>query len=93
MASEKLAVKRFNGNSSFQFKVQPKFLEVLRRVEGCNPFQTVFTYEEIVEHFSNYILFNGGKIFDPRNLKVALVENDPLGLAFQVSAFHRCQAR
>ena len=93
MFSEKTTGKRFNGNSSFQFKVQPKFLEVLRSVDGCDPLQSIFTYEEIVEHFSNYILSNRNEIFDSRNLKVALVENDPLGAAFQVSAFHRCQAR
>lgn len=30
-------------------------------------------------------------MFDQRNIKVALVANDPLGKAFNVKAFHRCQ--
>ena len=29
--------------------------------------------------------------FDPRNIKLALVRDDPLGYAFGVEAFHRCQ--
>lgn len=40
---------------------------------------------------SEYILSNKEKFFDPRNIKVALVENDPLGIAFKVKSFHRCQ--
>ena len=31
------------------------------------------------------------ELFDPRNIKLALVMNDPLGEAFGVSAFHRTQ--
>ena len=87
------SVKRFYGNRSFPFKVQPKFLKVLRRVEGCDPEQTVFSYKEIVRHFSKYILSNREEIFDPRSQNVALVRNNPLGAAFNVSAFHRCQGR
>jgi hypothetical protein len=91
--SELPHVNRFCGNPSFPFKVQPKFLNVIRSVEGCDPDQTVFNYQEIVELFSKYILSNRHEIFDPRNLKVALVENSLLGAAFNVSSFHRCQAR
>ena len=40
---------------------------------------------------SKYILARKKEIFDPRNIKLALVGNDPLGDAFGVKAFHRCQ--
>ena len=30
-------------------------------------------------------------MFDPRNIKLALVKDDPIGKAFQVQSFHRCQ--
>ena len=40
---------------------------------------------------SKYILSRKDEIFDPRNIKVALVGKDPIGEAFGVKAFHRCQ--
>eukprot|EP00092_Neocalanus_flemingeri_P103610 GFUD01132617.1.p1 GENE.GFUD01132617.1~~GFUD01132617.1.p1 ORF type:complete len:255 (+),score=60.89 GFUD01132617.1:122-886(+) len=84
---------RFYGNPSFQFKLQPSFLKVIRSIEGSDPHQTIFRYAEIVCNFTSYILSKRNEIFDPRNLKIAFVESDPLGEAFKVSAFHRCQAR
>lgn len=47
---------------------------------------------QIMSTFSNYILANKNKLFDARNLKVAIVQNDQLGKAFGVQAFARCQA-
>jgi hypothetical protein len=40
---------------------------------------------------STYILKHKNRLFDPRNIKLALVKGDLLGEAFGVSAFHRCQ--
>ena len=40
---------------------------------------------------STYILTNKQRFFDPRNIKLAIVKDDPLGEAFGVRAFHRCQ--
>ena len=40
---------------------------------------------------SKYILSRKDDIFDPRNIKLAIVANDPIGDAFGVKAFHRCQ--
>ena len=34
---------------------------------------------------------NKKKFFDTRNIKLAMVQDDPLGEAFGVNAFHRCQ--
>ena len=40
---------------------------------------------------STYILAHKEKFFDCRNKKLAMVGGDPLGEAFEVRAFHRCQ--
>jgi hypothetical protein len=42
--------------------------------------------------FSRYILNNRENIFDKRNLKVAIIKNDPLGVVLGIDYFHRCQA-
>ena len=85
--------RRFYGNEDFLFNVQPKFLRILQSVENDEREKSTFRYNEIVERFSSYILSRRNEIFDPRNLRVALVASDPLGEALGVSAFHRCQAR
>ena len=41
----------------------------------------------------NYIISRKDKIFDSGNIKLALVAQDPLGEAFKVKAFHRCQVK
>lgn len=74
-----------------KFTLKPKFLTVVQSVPGTNPTKTVFTYEEVTLLLSKYILSRKNEIFDPRNIKLALVQNDPIGDAFGVRAFHRCQ--
>ena len=78
-------------NKGSKFQLKPPFLEVVRTVAGVNPKQTVFNYQEITSILSKYILSRKNTLFDTRNIKLALVENDPLGRAFNVAAFHRCQ--
>eukprot|EP00092_Neocalanus_flemingeri_P014195 GFUD01015315.1.p1 GENE.GFUD01015315.1~~GFUD01015315.1.p1 ORF type:complete len:245 (-),score=34.26 GFUD01015315.1:92-826(-) len=74
-----------------KFSLKPKFLKVVQTVPGMDPKQTSFSYEEITSLLSKYILSRKDQIFDQRNLKLALVGKDPLGEAFGVKAFHRCQ--
>eukprot|EP00092_Neocalanus_flemingeri_P016377 GFUD01017726.1.p1 GENE.GFUD01017726.1~~GFUD01017726.1.p1 ORF type:complete len:350 (+),score=74.25 GFUD01017726.1:187-1236(+) len=74
-----------------KFTLKPKFLKVVQTVPGMDPKQTSFSYEEITSLLSKYILSRKDQIFDKRNLKLALVGKDPLGEAFGVKAFHRCQ--
>lgn len=74
-----------------KFTLKPLFLEVVRQVPECNPHQTVFTYEQVTLLLSKYILARKEKFFDQRNIKLAMVENDKIGEAFGVKAFHRCQ--
>jgi len=74
-----------------RFYLKEKFLNVVRSVEGTPQDQIIFTYEQVTLALSKYILSRKDHIFDPRNIKLALVENDPIGDAFGVKAFHRCQ--
>ena len=71
--------------------LKPSFLNVLRSVHGCNQTKTQFTYQEVLNLFSLYILSRKDEIFDHRNIKLALVENDPIGGVLGVKVFHRCQ--
>ena len=40
-----------------------------------------------------YYGFSGSKekLIDPRHIKICIVCNDPLGKAFNVKTFHKCQ--
>lgn len=67
--------------------------QVVQLVPGTDPKQTIFSYEEVTLLLSKYILSRKDDIFDPRNIKLALVANDPIGDAFGVKAFHRCQVK
>merc|ERR1711962_1447062 len=74
-----------------RYWVKPLFLKVLRQVRGVNPTQVVFSYREVASYLSQYILDNKDNFFDNRNIKIAHVEGDPLGIAFDVKVFHRTQ--
>ena len=78
-------------NKNTRFTVRPNMLKVLRLVPGVDNKKTVFSYEEITQLLSKYILSRKDDIFDPRNIKLAFVANDPIGIAFGVRTFHRCQ--
>ena len=73
-------------------RATPAFLKVLKRTPGADPHKEIFTHQEITNLLTTYIKSRKHKIFDQRNCKVALVENDLLGKAFNVHAFHECQA-
>ena len=74
-----------------KFTLKPDFLSVIQTVPGVDAQKTIFTYREITDAISSYILTRADELFDPRNIKLALVKDDPLGRAFKVSSFHRCQ--
>ena len=83
----------FFGSLNLKFGVQPEFSSVLRSVEGADKTQTEFSMSEILQLFSKYMISKKDNILDPRNLTVAMVEDDPLGKAFKVGGFHRSQTR
>ena len=73
-----------------KFALKPKCLNVIRSAPGTNQEKTIFSYKETTQLLSNYILSRKDAIFDSRNIRLALVAQDPIGEAFGVKAFHRC---
>ena len=73
-----------------KFKIQNEILKEVLRKGGAGPNKKIFTYREITTMVSKYIL-DRKHLIDPKNIKLALVENDLLGQAFGVKAFHRSQ--
>ena len=53
--------------------------------------QHTFTYYEICNYITKYIIYKQNSLIDPNNIKICIVKNDPLGKAFNVNAFHRWQ--
>jgi len=74
-----------------RFKMYPQLWSALSQLKDFNKNQTVFSYDEIATLLSKYILENKAKLFDVRNIKLAIVKDDPIGAAFGVQSFHRCQ--
>ena len=74
-----------------KFHVKEDFLAVLHCVPEVSKEKRVFTYKELLRHLSTYLLNNKEGLFDLRNVKICHCENDPLGTAFGVKAFHRSQ--
>ena len=81
--------KPFNTNG--QYEVTPALLKALQTVEQVDPDQTTFYYKDVSNILSRYIIANKEKLFDLRNIRIALVQDDPLGQAFGVKAFSRTQ--
>ena len=79
-------------NKHAEVTCKPKFLSVLQSLTNyVDKNKTTFTFEETTTLLSIYILKNKDKFFDKRNIKLAMVKGDPLGEAFGVNTFHRCQ--
>ena len=74
-----------------RFIPTPNFLKVLHLAPGINKERTTFTFPEITCLLSSYILSKQNEIFDKRDIKIAIVKDDLLGIAFGVKAFHRNQ--
>ncbi len=64
----------------------------LLRTECEEKNKATFTYKEVVHLLFKYLLKRRETLFDPRNLKVVRVHEDPLGRALGgIARFHRCQ--
>ena len=74
-----------------RFHLRPKFLKLIQSMSGVGQGRTIFGFREVTELLSEYIRIKRHSIFDIRNIKIALIHNDPLGEAFNVQAFHRGQ--
>eukprot|EP00096_Caligus_rogercresseyi_P009749 TRINITY_DN3361_c0_g1_i3.p1 TRINITY_DN3361_c0_g1~~TRINITY_DN3361_c0_g1_i3.p1 ORF type:complete len:590 (-),score=136.55 TRINITY_DN3361_c0_g1_i3:440-2209(-) len=73
------------------FNISLELREALCALPGFKKDQTLFQYNEILVLLSKYIILNKEKFFDPRNVKVAFIADDPLERAFKVKTFHRSQ--
>ena len=74
-----------------RFKLKPLFLNVLRTLDTVESNREIFMYEELSKFLSQYIIKHKQKFFDLRNIKAVVCDDDPLGAAFNVRAFHRTQ--
>ena len=83
--------RRFFIDPNTKFEVQLRFLSVLRSVKDADKTKTEFSINEIRQLLSEYIVSKRETIVDQRNIRIAIVKGDPLGQAFKVTAFHRCQ--
>ena len=84
-----MAANPVGTDGQMSYHLTPLFLALLRGVQGVDPAQTVFTSREVAVALSKYILARKTTLFDPGNILVARVENDPLGQVFGVATFHR----
>ena len=74
-----------------KYTVNPPLMELLR-TECEETDKASFTYEEVFHLLSKYLLKRRGTLFDPRNIQVARVHQDPLGRVLGgIARFHRCQ--
>lgn len=74
-----------------RFAVTPKFRRVIHEVPGVPRNQVEFTYEELGQILTGYIARRKDKFFDPRNVEVAFIGDDPLGEAFGIQTIHQSQ--
>ena len=80
-------------NKKAQFKLRTPFRELIQNVKKINKNKTIFTYEEICSSLSTYIIDRRAQLFHGQNIKIAWVQNDPLGVCFNVLAFHVTQVK
>ena len=97
LVSAKSLIKTSNANlvpdKEFKYTVKPSLMVLLRKeCEEKDRVKATFTYEEVVKLLFKYILKRRETLFDPRNIKVVRVHQDPLGRALGgIARFHRCQ--
>jgi hypothetical protein len=73
------------------YRLKPLLKIALKRMPSFPHHQRTFNYTEICNYLSRYIVHYRNELFDQRNIYLCMVHNDPLGKAFNVNAFHRCQ--
>ena len=78
-------------NFSTKFKLRPKMVSVLNTLPDFPRDRSIYTYREVTNLLSQYILSNKQRLIDDRNIRAVNCEGDPLGEAFGVRAFHRTQ--
>ena len=80
-------------NKKAQFKLKNPFLGLIQNITRINRNRTVFTYEEICALVCKYIRDRRDRFFHEQNIKICWVQDDLLGICFNVSAFHFVQLK
>ena len=75
-----------------RYRLRPAFAALLRTVEGGGELGNLATLKSVNILFSRYITSRRDKFFDVRNMKIVMVEGDPLQQVFNLKAFHTSQA-
>jgi SWIB/MDM2 domain len=75
----------------YKFTISFNLRTVLNKVPTFQCNEIFFSWKEICDCLSNYILQRKNYLFDPRNISIAFVKYDLLGHVFGVQAFHRYQ--
>ncbi len=73
------------------YKLKPLLKRALKRMPSFPHHQRTFKFNEICMYLEKYFESYEDDLFDPRNVNLCMVHNDPLGKAFNVNAFHICQ--
>ena len=85
---ETMSQTEFDKNGTFS--LQTRLEKVLQTIPEF-PKKGPYTYKEICSAVSEHILDHQETIFDKRNIKMAFLNNDPLGPALGVNLMHRSQ--
>ena len=78
-------------NKAKSYRLKPLLKRALKQMPSFPHHQRTFEYYDISVYLAKYIIYNKHDFIDPRNKFICMVHNDPLGKAFNVKAFHRCQ--
>ena len=79
-------------NKAKSYRLKPLLKRALKRMPSFPHHQRTFEYYNISFYLSSKIyIYNKDNFIGPRNILICMVHNDPLGKAFNVKAFHRCQ--
>lgn len=73
------------------FKLKDEFYTLLSTLPKFKTQQKYFSYNEITQYVTQYIIHNKENILDCNNISIAHVENDPIGKLFNVKQFKKKQ--
>ena len=79
-------------NKNCYFQPKSALLNILQNIQKGYKTKTIFTYNNICLLLTKYIKKRKSKFFYHQNMSIAFVKDDPLDIAFGVSAFHENQA-
>jgi hypothetical protein len=82
---------RVSGKKVNKFHLSRNLLQVFKTLDSFQYNRSGYVYVDICQWLSQYIINNNNKLMDPQNIRVVLCQNDLLGKAFKVKAFHRTQ--